>query len=30
MREMRFGDINGDGFLDLIGITAKIIILNCG
>jgi hypothetical protein len=23
MREMRFGDINGDGFLDLIGITAK-------
>jgi len=23
MREMRFGDINGDGFLDLLGITAK-------
>jgi len=23
MREMRFGNINGDGFLDLIGITAK-------
>jgi len=23
MRDMRFGDINGDGFLDLLGITAK-------
>ena len=23
MREMRFGDINGDGFLDLLGITEK-------
>jgi len=23
MREMSFGDINGDGFLDLLGITAK-------
>jgi len=21
--EMRFGDINGDGFLDLLGITEK-------
>ena len=23
MSEMSFGDINGDGFLDLLGITAK-------